>query len=165
MQEKYIFDSCTSKKCDRCDIGYILKNYVKPIIQCLTNDIKEYYMKLLTTKCLNSAVMISIFMLGKKKGLELANYCDNGDTKKRHIDNIDNNNNILLNYKKLILNNQSKHRILYYILLTDGYFTFNNKKPPAYFPGHVFILEQIPNKSYFYLYFFKFIRYNYLCLN
>lgn len=153
MEESLKFSTCTEKYCDRCDIGYILKNYVHPIIQCLTNDIKEYYMKLLTTKCLNSAVMISFFMLGKQKALEVANYCDNGITKKRHQDKIDNNNNIILRYKNIVLKNNYKFRYLYYILLTDGYFTFDDKsKKSVYFPGHVFILEQIPNKPYYYLY-------------
>jgi len=153
IEENLKFSKCTENYCDRCDIGYILKNYIRPIMQCLTNDIKEYYMKLLTTKCLNSAVMISFFMLGKEKTLEVANYCDNGDTKKRHQSNIDNNNDIILRHRNIILKNNYKFRYLYYILLTDGYFTFDDKyKKSAYFPGHVFILEQIPNKPYYYLY-------------
>lgn len=153
---KLVFDSCMTKEnCRRCDIGYIIKNYVKPLIQTLTNDIKEYYMRLLTTKCLNSAVMVSIFMLGKKKGIEIANYCDTEMTKKRHMANLETNNSIISNFKHDILDKKCKYRYLYYILLTDGKFPYNNStKDPAFFPGHVFILEKIPDndKPYFYFY-------------
>jgi hypothetical protein len=154
---KLVFDKCTTEEnCRKCDVGYILKNYVKPLMQTLTNDVKEYYMRLLTSKCLNTAVMLSIFMLGKNRGIEIANYCDTVATRKRHLDKDDNNNNIISYFKKDILDIKTKHRYLYYILLTDG--KFPNKDPtkePLFFPGHVLILEKIPNdsgKPYYYFY-------------
>ena len=147
---KYIFDACTSEsKCDRCDIGYILKKYVKPLMQTLTVDIREYYMRLLTSKCLNTAVMLAIFMLGKEKGINIANYCDTEKTRTRHKNNEDDNNEILYWFKKDILyKNIRSHRYLYYILLTDGKFPFEDvNKPHAFFPGHVFIIEKFPSTS------------------
>lgn len=129
------------KKCSKCNIGFILKNYVRPLIQTLTNDIRDYYMNLLTTKCLNTAVMLGIFMLGKKKGLEVANYCDSVETKNRHIAEIDNNKSIIADYKIDILKYESVRQI-YYILLTDG--DFKKKDSTIMFPGHVFIIEKIP---------------------
>lgn len=161
MPIKYVFDSCKKKTdCKQCDLGYILKNYIKPIIQCLTNDIKEYYMKLSTTKCLNHAVMLSIFMLGKKKGLELANYCDVPNTIERHNKSIVTNEGIITKYTRDILNVNCKYRYLYYILLTDGYFPYNNEKP-KFFPGHVFIFEKIPqiNEKPYYNFYQSYINY------
>lgn len=154
---KLVFDSCSTKKnCRRCDIGYIIKNYVKPLMQTLTNDVREYYMRLLTTKCLNTAVMLSIFMLGKKKGIEIANYCDTEMTKKRHGENLETNTSIISNFKVDILDKKAQYRYLYYILLTDGKFPHaNSSKDPAFFPGHVFILEKIPSKDEPYFYFYQ----------
>lgn len=150
---KYIFDACTNENnCQRCDIGYILKKYVKPLMQTLTVDIKEYYMKLLTTKCLNTSVMLAVFMLGKEKGISIANYCDTEKTRERHKNNIESNNSILSWFKKDILSKNIKsHRYLYYILLTDGKFPFENPVDPnktyAFFPGHVFIIEKFPSSN------------------
>jgi hypothetical protein len=155
---KLVFDSCTNEKnCRKCDLGSIIKNYIKPIMQALTNDIKDYYMRLLLTKCLNSSIMISIFMLGKDRALKIANYCDTIATRKRHVENLDDNSSIIRYFKKNILDLRTKHRYLYYILLTDG--KFPNKDPSKeglFFPGHVFILEKIQDldskKPYYYFY-------------
>jgi hypothetical protein len=154
---KRVFDSCTTKEnCRRCDVGYVIKNYVKPLMQTLTNDIKEYYMRLLTTKCLNSAVMLSVFMLGKKRGIKIANYCDTRVTKKRHMENLETNNSIISNFKADILDKKCKYRYLYYILLTDGKFPYNDSNnKEVFFPGHVFILEKIPDKNEPYFYFYQ----------
>ncbi len=156
---KYIFDSCTNdNNCSRCDIGYILRKYVKPLMQTLTVDIRDYYMKLLTTKCLNTAVMLAVFMLGKDKGIAIANYCDTEKTRYRHQQTKEDNNMSILKWFKedILRKNITKHRYLYYILLTDGKFPFEDQsKPYAFFPGHVFIIEKFPshdNKPTYYLY-------------
>lgn len=153
----YKFDACLkSSPCKRCDIGYVLRNYIKPLIQTLTNDIRDYYMRLLTTKCLNTAVMLSVFMLGRKRGISIANYCDTEATRKRHLTDGDTNQSIIEYYSKDILSTRCKQRVFYYVLLTDGKFPYDEKtKEPAFFPGHVLILEKFPNeekKPYFYFY-------------
>lgn len=144
-----------NKACQKCDIGYVLKNYVKPLMQTLTIDIKDFYMKLLTTKCLNTAVMLSIFMLGRKRGLDIAGYCDTVKTRKRHMENIDSTHVILSSFRDDFLVHATRNREFYYILLTDGSFPYEGtSKPPAFFPGHVFILEKIPTDDgpIFYMY-------------
>jgi len=118
-------------------------------MQTLTNDIKKYYMQLLTTKCLNTAVLLAVFMLGSKRGIAIADHCDTEATRKRHQDGLETNMGILATYQKDILSRRCKQRYLYYILLTDGKFPFpsspsNPPREPAFFPGHVFILEKIP---------------------
>jgi hypothetical protein len=144
-------EKCTKYKCERCDMGYILRQYVKPIMQCLTNDIKAYNMELKTTKCLNSSLTLAYFMLGKK-GIAIADYCDTVLVKKRHQElKTDNNTLILDNLEKQITYPICKYRQLFYILITDTYFPHPDGKD-RHFPGHVFILEKIPgpNKPYFY---------------
>lgn len=129
-------------------MGYILKNYVKPIMQCLTNDIKDYYMRLLTTKCLNSAVMIAYFMLGKK-GIEIADKCDSDLTQKKHKAGEMNNTDVLEKLEKQITYKACKYRQLFYILMTDTTFSHDDGNS-RHFPGHVFILEKIPNMKFYF---------------
>lgn len=151
---KHTFDSCkTIEECKKCDLGYIIRKYIHPLMQTLTNDVKEYYMRLLTTKCLNTSIMLSIFMLGRKRGIEIGDYCDTEETRKRHKNNEETNQTILNAFIKNILEPKCTRRILYYILLTDGKFSKGDSS--EFFPGHVFILEKYPNKDdlpYYYLY-------------
>lgn len=153
MNASLQLESCTKTGCKPCDIVYIIKDYIKPLMQLLTNDIRDYYMRLLTTKCLNSSVSISYFLLGYKKGIAMSNYCDTHLTRKRHNDGIDNNLQIVQQLKKDVLNRNFKYRYLYYILMTDASFPMKDQ-PDRFFPGHVFLLEKIPGKPtpsfYFY---------------
>jgi hypothetical protein len=147
--KKLSLDRCTKETCKKCDLGYIIKDYVKPLMQCLTLDIKDYYMRLLVSKCLNNAILISFFMTGKKKALQMGNYCDTHATTKRHESGEQNNADLIdkldadLLYKKNI-----KHRYLYYILMTDAYLpTDNTQEEHKFFCGHVFIIEKIPGEN------------------
>ena len=133
---------CTQPMCERCDMGYILKDYVKPIMQCLTNDIKDYYMKLLTTKCLNNSLMIAYFLLGKK-GIDIADYCDTNAVQERHASKVDNNVVLIDKLEKQMLHKVCAYRQLYYILMTDSEFPHDDGTVRN-FPGHVFIIEKIP---------------------
>jgi len=145
--------SCSNKKCStRCDIVYVIVKYVTPLMQCLTNDIREYNMQLLTTKCLNTAVMLMFFMLGKR-GLEHSKYCDSYAIVERHNKGLDNNAAVMKKMRHVILNKKVTNRYIYYILMNDGYFDLPNGEK-VYFPGHVFILERVyyGGKPYFNLY-------------
>lgn len=156
-------DRCTRTRCSRCDIGYIISNYITPLMQCLTNDIKDYNMGLLTTKCLNTAVMIMYFMLGER-GLRKASSCDSRDVVKRHTEYLEKNSiqdkfasnkQVLAKMRRQIMRKSSKTRELYYILMNDSSFPYEGKmKPNAFFPGHVFVLEKIPGypTPYYYIY-------------
>jgi hypothetical protein len=125
-------------------------------MQLLTIDLKEYNMRLLTTKCLNSAVLIMYFMLGKK-GVSIAQQCDTRAVIQRHTNGEENNYNILNDLKKDVLSKNIRQRYLYYILLTDGHFLVPNQEDDQrtiFFPGHVFILEKTPTPEgiYFQVY-------------
>ena len=113
-------------------------------------------MQLLTTKCLNTAVLLLYFMLGTK-GLEHAEYCDSGAIKERHLSNQDSNPVVLKEMRSKILDKRGKTRKLFYILMNDNMFPYPPEIPreeDAFFPGHVFIIEKIPAspEPYYYIY-------------
>ena len=151
IERRCVDNKCTQK---RCDIVYVIMRYLTPLMQCLTNDIREYNMQLLTTKCLNTAVMLMFFLLGRK-GLEHSRYCDSHSVIDRHNKGIDNNKSVMKKMFKCILNKRISSRYVYYILMNDGYFDAPSKpEGRAYFPGHVFIIERSFSGSdtYFNLY-------------
>jgi hypothetical protein len=151
----YSLDRCTKRACPRCDIGYILKEYVKPLMQLLTNDIREYNMQLLTTKCLNTAVMLMIFMLGTKKGIAKAERCDANFMMSEHMNGRMKNSDMLAFMQKKLLRRGTKYRELFYILMNDNKFPYPSSSEHAFFPGHVFILEKIPGSPEPFFYFYQ----------
>ena len=148
IEKKCVGNVCNRK---RCDIVYVIMRYITPLMQCLTNDVREYNMQLLTTKCLNTAVMLMFFMLGKK-GLEHSRYCDSHSVIDRHNKGIDNNASVIKKMNKYILSKSIKTRHIYYILMNDCY--FDRPGNEAFFPGHVFIIERsfTDTDTYFNLY-------------
>lgn len=142
--------SSNTIKCTKtCNIGFIIKHHVKCIMQLLTNDIPQFNIRLQTTKCLNTAVMLMQFLLGNK-GLQIVDACDTRDVIDRHKSGVETNDVILQELRKQIFSKREKTRTLYYILLSDGYFPgkdVNDNDIQKYFPGHVFILEKIYNVS------------------
>lgn len=133
--------SCNKKKvCDRCDIVYILVHYVTPLMQCLTNDIKDWNMQLITTKCLNTAVMLMYFLMGPK-GISHAEYCDSRRMQEEHKKGAMKNKDMLSKMKRIMLNPRVRQRYIYYILINDATFP-HPTKGTVFFPGHVFLVER-----------------------
>lgn len=133
---------CTEASCPRCDLGYIIRYYVKPIMQCLTNDIPSYYMGLKTTKCLNLSLKIAFLLLGNR-GIKIADFCDTTLVAKRHEEGKDVNSVLMERLRRNILHKTCHYRQLYYILMTDASFPHDDGKD-RHFPGHVFVIEKIP---------------------
>lgn len=52
-----------------CDLGPIIRYHIVALMQLLTNEVESYNMRLLTTKCLNTAVMIWYLFLGEQQAL------------------------------------------------------------------------------------------------
>lgn len=52
-----------------CDLGPIIRYHIVALMQLLTNEVKSYNMRLLTTKCLNTAVMVWYLFLGEQQAL------------------------------------------------------------------------------------------------
>lgn len=165
---KLLLDRCTKESCRACDTGYIIKDHIKALMQCLTIDIPDYYMRLLTSKCLNLAILISFFMAGRKKAIEMGNYCDTHETTKRHQSgtfskfnkdgkyNTNGNEYLINKLQSELLNKNIKHRYLYYILMTDAYLPVDNSTEQKFFCGHVMVVEKIPghngNLPFYYFY-------------
>jgi hypothetical protein len=126
----------------RCDIGVLVKDYVKPLMQALTVDIREYNMRLITTKCLNTAVMFMILFFGKS-ALKDTEYCDVRNVVLRHQSQIDKNVSLVDGLANDLMR-RTKHRYVYYVMLTDGRFIHDNQRE-SFFPGHVMVWEKIPH--------------------
>lgn len=142
---------CIKDTCKRCDIGYLIKDYMKPLMQSMTYQVQEYNMRNVFTKCLNTAISIFFLFLGKN-ALKHTIYCDVHNVQNRNNDNIDNNALIADKLRRDILRKTDK-RYVYYLMLTDG----QMRKPDGstlMFPGHVLIIEKIPNgdNPFYYLY-------------
>lgn len=126
-----------------CDLGYVIKDHVKVLMQLLTNDLPQFNLKLQTTKCLNTAIMLLQFLLGTN-GMKIANACDTRAVIARHTKGEENNDEVIAQLTKQLFSKREKARTLYYILLSDGYFPQADPLGDSkYFPGHVFILEKI----------------------
>jgi hypothetical protein len=136
------------------NIGFIVKDFVKPIMQALTVELKHYRMRMLTTKCLNTSVTFWHLLFGKR-GHEDTIYCDVMNVVERHEHKkIDNNEGIISALKADILDSKDKVKYAYYIMLTDGYFVNKESNKKEFFPGHVFVVEKVPTNRlpYFYIY-------------
>jgi hypothetical protein len=128
----------------RCDIGYVVKDFVKPLMQAMTLAVEDYNMRLITTKCLNTAVMFMVMFFGKD-ALKDTVYCDVDNVVRRHNHKSDNNQMLLRALSNDLLK-ATKTRYVYYLMLTDGYF-IGDDGSKHFFPGHVMVWEKIPDSS------------------
>jgi hypothetical protein len=122
-------------------------------MQALTVSIREYNMRLITTKCLNTAVMFMVLFFGQN-ALKDTEYCDVHNVVERHESEKDNNIILVNKLQRDVLRN-TVNRYVYYVMLTDGYFR-NNEGKETFFPGHVMVWEKIPgakkNEHHYYIY-------------
>ena len=107
-------------------------------------------MKLKTTKCLNTAVML-VHILGSEKDVKTkVNYCDTENINKRYskikdkIKKIEKKKNILDKLDKDLSKSNINARYFYYILMTHTKMKKGNKND-GWFPGHVYIIEKSLN--------------------
>ena len=136
-------------KTSSCQYIYLISNYIHSILQFMNYTFSDSYVNnLIETKCLNTAVMLVILLLGEKK-IPAIQYCDVPNTIQRHTINTDSNKSIL---NKLVnsLCRHSKHSYMYYIMLTDGNLRNHTSNNEIYFPGHVFIVEKKNNRYMIY---------------
>lgn len=103
------------------DIGYIVKDHVPALMQLVTHELPQYNMQLVTTKCLNTAVMFMYLFLGKK-AFKYTEHCDVPNVQRRYGSGGDAaSSDLLRSFKKDVLSRRSKGRTLYYVMLTDGH--------------------------------------------
>lgn len=142
---------CIQDKCKRCDIGYLIAPYMKALMQSMTIQVSEYNMRLIMSKCLNTAISFFFLFFGKN-ALKHTIYCDVHNVQNRQRNNIDNNSLIAAKMREDILR-KTQSRYVYYCMHTDGHFL----KPDGstvMFPGHVYVIEKVPEdgRLVYYLY-------------
>jgi hypothetical protein len=130
-----------------CDVTELILKYLVPIFQYLSIEMEDYNMKLKTTKCLNTAVML-VYILGNEKNINnKIEYCDTEKINKRYNrikDNkkkIEKKKDILDKLEKDIKTKNINSRYFYYILMTHTKM-YKDKTNYGWFPGHVFIVEK-----------------------
>lgn len=133
---------------NNCQVTNVIKEHVKAIIQIMTNELADYYMQMITTKCLNTAVTLMYIFFGKE-ALKFTKFCDVRTVNtRREINEGDNfNHSIVSNLKKDVLSKKHQQRRIYYIMLTDGKMK-KNKTDMIHFPGHVFLIDKFCSSSF-----------------
>ena len=131
-----------------CFYVSLISNHLVAILQILNVKYSDSYVNnIITTKCLNTAVMLTIILLGESK-IKHIKKCDVSNTIQRHINKEDNNLVILEQLRKTLLRKNSKYSTMYYIMLTDGNM-YNMANDKIYFPGHVFLVEKNVDGGYY----------------
>jgi len=155
IKDKNIIENDSKVCLSDCDVTFLILKYLVPIFQYLSVEFKEYNMKLKTTKCLNTAVML-VYILGNKKNIKKeVEYCDTENITKRFnkiniLKRKEKKKQILNNLKKDLLSKNIRHRYFFYILMTHTKMphtkikkgTKKKKEKDGWFPGHVFIIEK-----------------------
>lgn len=139
VESEKVLELChdVDKPCDKCDLVYIIKDYIYPLMQLLTNDMNDFNIQMRTSKCLNTGLMLMYFMAGQK-GIDIVKQCDCSKTAEQKP----NNGMLLKTLSSKLRNRNFKNRHLYYVLLTDAHIHSENDVMTTYFPGHVFIFEK-----------------------
>lgn len=151
-----------------CDLTTIVKDHMKTLMRLFEEDLADYNMKQMTTKCLNTAVLIMYMFLGAR-ALHHTYYCDVDNVVARANDFRNRQQttlfwqqmqrNIARCKKSILKNDQTRatiqrakqekkpkdERCLYYIMITHA-----ETPDHGMFPGHVFILDKttIPHLKY-----------------
>jgi hypothetical protein len=143
------------------DLARMMKGNLKAVIQLLSRYLPEYRMSLLTTKCLNTAVMVMYLALGDA-ALVTTRQCDVETVRRRRRRDsfasrgmTYDDQAIARRLKQRVLDPSASGRELHYVMLTDGNMPRQHdsvadaegKRGPkdVYFPGHVFVIESFPD--------------------
>lgn len=133
-----------------CNVTELILKYLVPIFQYLSIEMKDYNMKLKTTKCLNTAVML-VYILGNQKDVDTkVEYCDTENINKRYRKikddkkKLEKKEKLINKLDKDITKSNIKSRYFYYVLMTHTEM-YNKDKKKGWFPGHVFIIEKSKN--------------------
>ena len=135
-----------------CDVTNIIMKYLEPLMQICSATMSDYNMQMKTTKCLNTAVMLT-YILGGSDKLKTVEYCEVSKINKRY----DKKNNklqhklkIFNELKKDLTKKDNNKRYFYYILMTNNDMEKsdmlgNSASTTQSFPGHVFIIDKFPD--------------------
>jgi len=134
-----------------CEVTTLVMKYLEPIMQLLSGSMKDYNMQMRTTKCLNTAVMLT-YILGGSDKLKRVEYCEVSKINNRYekkANKLEHKKKIFNKLKQDLSKKNIKKRYFYYILITNNNMNKSNKLPPnaeksQFFPGHVFIIDKFP---------------------
>jgi hypothetical protein len=141
-----------TKSCGKnsCELGFIVKDYITPVMQALTVQLKEYNMRLIETKCLNTAVMF-MYLFNGPGAIKDTQYCDVDTVAKRYQTEKETREDIMKGLRQELLKDEKGcERFLYYIMITHGDFTKvdqTGKETSPSFPGHVFVIEKYSDNN------------------
>ncbi len=156
---------------DACDLPYLIKPHLRAIMQLLTVELREYNMSLITTKCLNTAVLLMYLYLGAD-ALHATRQCDVPNVVARSESMVSQGPQggsqsavsargrgaVLRALRDEVLaqgqaqaqaqaQSSTGRRALFYVLLTDGPMQRAPEPAPS-FPGHVFVIERLPRGTF-----------------
>tara|TARA_Y100000389_G_scaffold191693_1_gene218272 strand:- start:451 stop:1371 length:921 start_codon:yes stop_codon:yes gene_type:complete len=135
-----------------CDVTDIIMKYLEPLMQICSATMTDYNMQMKTTKCLNTAVMLTNILGGSDK-LKTVEYCEVSKINNRYEkkgNRLQHKLNIFKELKKDLENKKINKRYFYYILMTNNDMEKsdllnNSSSSTQSFPGHVFIIDKFPN--------------------
>lgn len=128
-----------------CDIGYIIKNHLQAVLQVLAVELDTISVPLQTTRCYYTAMLMVYLFIGN---INSVGQCQKQKSKSSPDVPLDVAKAMRT---KLLRENQPNHTI-FYILISHYETEKDSKDPYYYFPGHVFVLEKVPNSTRFNMY-------------
>lgn len=135
-----------------CHIASLIKGRVLLLMQLLTNEpaMREFNMQIITTKCLNTSAMLMMLMIGEF-AVRQAQQCAVGRVKGDFEAALPPQRAAFGDaaaFRAAVLRPAAPgERRLHYVMLTDGQMEMPDARPPAYFPGHVFVIESVGSGS------------------
>ncbi len=139
-----------------CGMADAVRDHVPLLMQLLTNEpaMRDYHMQLITTKCLNTSVMLMLLMLGEH-ALHHTRQCDVQNVRERFQAAVSASAPQAGEFgdasalRDAVLRPLAPGgRRLHYVMLTDGNMpapvtaSSPGGKQGKYFPGHVFVVEK-----------------------
>lgn len=127
-----------------CNLGMIIKDHISLLFQLFDDDLKDYKLQMLTSRCLTMAVLLFFVYLGEE-GLKYTNNCRFRQPK----DGVNMNRSLMLvrEFKKNLLDLGDQGNKLYYIMITDGPGFHIDTKEQKEFIGHVLVIEKLPQSK------------------
>ena len=141
-----------------CDLGYLIQDHLPALMQLMTYD-QRSVMTTETTKCLNTAVMITHLMLGPERAAPVTAACDVHVVRRSALaGKHPGNPAVAASLKERVLMTGGK-RAIFYVMITDAAAmplepaAMPLKLQPAavptqHFPGHVFVVERLPRGTF-----------------
>lgn len=158
-------------------MGYLIAPFLTELMQVVTNELPEYSMQVLTTKCLNTAVMIMYLFLGNTALLH-TRFCDVTSVRARRSETLTDPSLGVIQaliadavrgkvtapqsdpYARIqhganaVTTTKESNRVLYYVMITNGSLPLKDapkgrvQQDTREFPGHVFVIERLTRGTY-----------------